>query len=58
MTVFFYSAIQMLFSLKIFLDHVRNFDVQNTYTVNVDEQKSHKMYAARSIKRLLELLKK
>ena len=53
---FFNSAIQVLFSLKIFRDHVRNFDVQNTYTINVDEQNSHKMYAARSIKRLFRAI--
>ena len=27
--VFFTSAIQVLFSIKVFCDHVRNFDVQN-----------------------------
>ena len=47
---FFKSAIQVLFSMKIFCDHVRNFDDQNSYTINVDEHNSHRMYAARSIK--------
>ena len=55
MTVF-NSAIQVLFPLKMFRDHVSNFDVENSYTINVDEQNSHRMYAARSIKRLFRAI--
>jgi hypothetical protein len=40
----------------MFRDHVRNFDVENSYTLNVDEQNSHRMYAARSIKRLFRAI--
>ena len=40
----------------MFRDHVRNFDVENSYTNNVDEQNSHRMYAARSIKRLFRAM--
>ena len=50
------SAIQVLFSLKMFRDHVRDFDVKNSYTINVDEQNSLRMYAARSIKRLFRAI--
>ena len=53
---FFNSAIQALFSLKLFRDHVRNFDVQNSYTINIDEQNSHRIHAACSIKRLFRAI--
>ena len=53
---FFNFAILVLFSLKIFCDHVRHFDGHNSYTINIDEQNSHRMYAARSIKRLFRAI--
>ena len=55
---FFNFAILVLFSLKIFCDHVRHFDGHNSYTINIDEQNSHTTNAALSIKNCLELLKK
>ena len=53
---FFNFAILVLFSLKIFCDHVRHFDGHNSYTINIDEQNSHTTNAALSIKKLFRAI--